>query len=96
MVMLLLLPDALQLVLQPRARERVERAEGLVQQQHARPVHQPARNGHALRHAAGNLVRPRALEAFQADQRHMLGHQLGFSLRCRARCAGPRRCSAPP
>ena len=29
------LPDALQLVLQPRARQRIERAERLVEQQHA-------------------------------------------------------------
>ena len=45
-------PDALQLVLQTAARERVECAERFVEQQYARAVDETARDRHTLRHAA--------------------------------------------
>ncbi|GJD65285.1 hypothetical protein [Methylobacterium frigidaeris] len=41
--------DPLQLVLEPRAGERVEGAERLVEQEHARPVDEAAGNGMAAR-----------------------------------------------
>ena len=56
-VLLVLLPDALDLVLQRGARQRVERAERLVQQQDLRVHRQRAGHGHALPHAAGQLAR---------------------------------------
>ena len=46
----------LDLVLQRRARQRVERAERLVEQQHLRVHRQRARHRHALAHAAGELA----------------------------------------
>ena len=53
------LPDPLQLERQLLARERVERRERLVHQQHARLVDQRAAERDALLHAAGELVRAR-------------------------------------
>ena len=51
-----------------RARLRVERAEGLVHQQHPRLVDQDPRDLDALLHAARQLRRVERLEAGQADQ----------------------------
>ena len=51
---------------------RVQRAEGLVHQQDAGAAHERARNGHALLHAARELVGPgigRSLQAHEAQQR---------------------------
>ena len=48
--------DGDQLVLQLGPRQRVERAEGLVHQQHLRLHRQRAGDAHALLHAAGDLV----------------------------------------
>ena len=50
------LPDLEQLVLQARARVRIERAEGLVHQQDVRAVGQRAGDGDALLHAARQLL----------------------------------------
>ena len=55
--LLVLLPDALDLVLQRGARQRVERAERFVEQQHLRVHRQRARHRDALPHAAGKLAR---------------------------------------
>ena len=49
--------DLHELVLQLRARQRVERAERLVEQQHLRLHRERARDADALLHAAGHLVR---------------------------------------
>ena len=51
----------------------VERRERLVEQQHARPLDQRARERHPLALAAGELVRLAPLEAFELDQRQHLG-----------------------
>ncbi len=74
-------PDALQLVLQAAARERIERAERLVEQQHARTVHEAARNRHALRHAARQLMRIRIFKAVQADERDVLRDRIALFAR---------------
>jgi len=71
-------PDTLQLVLKPSAIERIERAERFVQQQYAGAVHQPTGDRRALRHAAGQLMRPRVLKVLQSHERDML--QRGASL----------------
>ena len=52
-----LLPDAAQLLVQPVARDLVERAERLVHQQQRGPAEQRARDRDALAHAARELVR---------------------------------------
>ena len=51
----------------------VERGERLVEQQHARPLDQRARERDALALAAGQLVRLACGEAFEPDQRQHLG-----------------------
>jgi hypothetical protein len=60
------LPDAEQQFLHQLARLVVERAEGLVHQQHARVVGQRAGDRHALLHAARQLLGKVVLEAAQA------------------------------
>jgi hypothetical protein len=57
-----------ELLLQVLARHGVDRGERLVHQQHERIVGQHARDGGALAHAAGELVRILVLEALQPDQ----------------------------
>ncbi len=52
-----LLPQRQQLFLHAAARERIQRGEGLVHQQHARLHRKGAGDGHALLHAARELVR---------------------------------------
>ncbi len=46
----------------------VERPQGLIQQQHLRPLDQGARQGDALALAAGQLVGPPVAEPLQFDQ----------------------------
>jgi hypothetical protein len=65
-----------QLVLHQVARLHVERAEGLVHQEHARPVDERRGQRHALAHAPGELVRVVALEALQAHAAHPLDRPL--------------------
>ena len=90
-----LLPDAHQLGLQDRAVLRVERGERLVHQQHARVGDEGARDGAALAHAAGELVRIVPAELGQADELERgldpLG-RLGAAAR-RASSGRSRRCS---
>ena len=50
------------------AQLRIERRERLIQQQHARPLHQRARQRHALTLAAGELIRHAIAEAAQLHQ----------------------------
>ena len=65
------------------ARLRVERAEGLVHEQHLRPVRQRARDGRALLHAAAQLARVGAAKISQA-------HDLEESVRAlRVLAVGP-------
>ena len=66
-------PDAQQLSVEALARQRVERAERLVEQEHARLQRQRAGDGHALAHAARQLVRAGAGEPAEADEVEQLG-----------------------
>jgi hypothetical protein len=62
------LGEPLQLEVHLVARDRVERAEGLVHEQDLGVVAQGSSNGDALAHAARELPRERLLEALQADE----------------------------
>ena len=55
------------MILELDARHRIERGEGLVQQQHRRLCHERARQGHALRLPAGQFLDPALFVAAQAD-----------------------------
>ena len=68
MVVPVALPEPQQLHVEPLAGQRVEGAERLVQQQHRRVAREGTRDRGALAHAARQLVRPRPLEAVEADQ----------------------------
>ena len=61
--------DLVQLDLHLLAQLEVERAEGLVEEQDARPVHERPRQRHALPLAAGELAGLAPLVAAQADHR---------------------------
>ena len=61
--------DPLELELHLLAELEVERAERLVEEQHARPVDERARQGDALLLAARELARLAPLEARQVDER---------------------------
>ena len=61
------IPQLEQVLLQLRARLRIERAERLVHQDHRRIVDQRADQRGALAHAAGELVRIMVLEAGKPD-----------------------------
>ncbi len=69
-------PYPLQLVLQARAGESVERAERLVEQEDPRPVDQATGDGDPLRHAARELVRIGILETVQPHQRDVFGDRV--------------------
>ena len=69
-------------VLQVRARQRVERAERLVEQQHLRLHRQRAGEADALLHAAGDLRRPLVLGV-----RHLHEVEIVHESRHGARCA---------
>ena len=63
------------------ARQRVERRERLVHQQHRRIVGQRAGDGDPLLHAAGQMVRERAGELLQLDQAQLFARDfLAFLL----------------
>ena len=66
--------DRLQLELHLLAELEVERAERLVEEQHARLVHERAREGDALLLAAGELARLALVEPREADQAQDLDH----------------------
>ena len=66
-------PQRQQVVVEPVARDLVERRERLVHQQDLRMRHQRARDRDAHLHAAGEFARIGFLEALQADQRQHLG-----------------------
>ena len=66
------LPELQQLLVQPVARDLVERAERLVHQQQPRAGDQRAGDRHALAHAARQLVRIGLLPAGQAHQAQQL------------------------
>ena len=99
-------------VLHLRARDRVERAEGLVEAQHRLAREQRARERDALAHAARELARVRALEAApgrarrtararaRAPARAARARRAARAPRCRARrataAAGRAGASAPP
>ena len=64
--------DVLELLLHVLAQLQVERGERLVEQQHARPAHERARNGDALLLSAGQARDVAALEARELDEREHL------------------------
>ena len=66
--------DAAQLGLHLEPDPQVERRERLVQQQHARPVDERTSERDALQLAAGELMRPSALEPHETDEPECLGH----------------------
>src|SRR6266540_2412383 len=61
-------PDAQQFSSHDEPRDRVERAEGLVEKEHVGVHGEGAGDFNALLHAARKLVRIRLLEAFEADE----------------------------
>ena len=67
-------PDLLELVLQLGARQRVERREGLVEQQDVGIGGQRAGDGDALAHAAGKLGRPAVGGVAEADHVDVAPH----------------------
>ena len=71
-----LLLDPLQLDLELLAQLEVERAERLVEQERLRPVHDRARERHALALAAGELRRLAAAVAVEPDERERLAGAL--------------------
>ena len=90
-----LLPDAHQFGLQDGAVLRIERGERLVHQQHGRIGDESARDGAALAHAAGELVRKVVAEFCQPDQlergldaRRLLGRRHAAGEQAEADIAG--------
>ena len=84
-------PD--QLLLHHDARLRVERAERLVHQEHVGLEHIGARDGDALLHAAGELVRKGALVALQVHERDAIATTRSCrSASGRPCCGGRGRC----
>ncbi|MNT08705.1 hypothetical protein D3C72_1434550 [compost metagenome] len=69
-----LLPQAQQLDVELVARERVERAEGLVEQQHLGLRHEDLPQRRALAHAAREFVRVVAAELLQLEDRQQRFH----------------------
>ena len=63
---------ALELVVEHVARHRVERAEGLVHQQHVGLLRERARDRDALAHAAGELVGPALRERLEMHEPQQL------------------------
>ena len=72
----LVAPQRFDLVLQARARERVQRAQRLIEQQDLRIRRERARHGDALAHAAGELRRPPVGRVRQADELDVLRDML--------------------
>ena len=71
--LLVLLPDPLDLVLELGAGQRVERRQGLVEQQHFRAHGQGPGDADALAHAAGELGRTAVAGVAQADHVDVFG-----------------------
>ena len=63
----LLLPQGDQLPLHADAGKRIQLTQRLIEQQQARFVQQRARQRRTLRHAAGELARPRLAKPLQPD-----------------------------
>ena len=90
-----LLPDPQQLVVQQVAGDRVQRRERLVHEQHVAVLRERPGQRHALAHAAGQLVRPLAARAVQADQLEQALRPPRGGRPCRPPAgAAPARCSA--
>jgi len=70
-------PEPEQVVIQPKARDLVERGEGLVHQQDLRLRDERARDRHPHAHAARELARIGASEAGEADLLHGAFHPWG-------------------
>ena len=70
---------------------RVERAEGLVHQQHLGVVRERAGYRGALAHSARELVRLRVGELFEADARKVVHRYIAAALRIHSRKFGAER-----
>ena len=68
------LPEAQYLILHFHPREGVQRAQRLVQQQNPRMIDQCPRQGDALGHAAGKMMRIGVGKPFKADEAHEFIH----------------------
>jgi hypothetical protein len=79
------LPEAQDLILHAHAREGVEGAQGLIQQQNLRVIDQGTRQSYALSHAAGKVVRERIGKLFEADKSHELVNFVSFGMKQTAR-----------
>ncbi|MNR32827.1 hypothetical protein D3C85_1504500 [compost metagenome] len=71
-------PDVLQLALQARTGQGIERTQRFIQQEHARSIDQAAGDRHALRHAAGYLMWVGIDKVLEADQFDVLAHGVAF------------------
>ena len=90
-VLLLRLPDAQQLAAHDEPRDRVERAEGLVEESTSGFDGERARHLDALLHAARELVRIGLLEALEADELDVV-RDAPLALAPAAACPGRSRC----
>ena len=79
------LPEVQHLILHAHARERVERAQRLIEQQHLGMINQRPGQGNALGHAAGKMMRVGVGKCFQANQTHEIVHFRPFLLEQAAR-----------
>ena len=73
--------DLQQQVLHAQAGQGVERAEGLVEQQHLRAAGERPGEGGALGHAAGDLAGAQVRGVLEADQLQQVAHPLAARLR---------------
>ena len=87
------LPESQHFILHPHAGEGVERAERFVEQEDFRMIDQRPRQGDALGHAAGEMVRVGVGKPFEADEAHELVHLMrAFPAGRRARRGRPGCC----
>ena len=86
--------QARQLLLEVGARQRIERAERLVEKQHLRLGRERSRNRDPLPHAARQLARPPVDGVAEADLVEIRARLLGLSRRAAIRETPPRRRAA--
>jgi len=79
------LPEPQHFILHPHPREGVERAQRFIQKQHTRMIDQCPRQGRALGHATGKMMRISMGEFFQAHQTYEFIHFLALLLKQAAR-----------
>ena len=90
------LPEAQHFILHPHAGEGVERAERFVEEKDFRMIDQRSRQGDALGHAAGKMMRISIGKCFEPDEAHEVVHFASFFAQTlRARRGRPRCCGEP-